>query len=247
MICQIWSVSDNHTTFGICLNSMNLMKWKVILGKCKASQISHETKSTIACVTKHAKCMTLSILEAILPRQRSHDTLAFSTWAKNWCVVAFLVCNYKGLLVWQLHSAQVGIELLRDQCVVERIWPGQQGTLATTTHTNPQGTKPHMGNLNMISPIRACHTWLGLPGHHGPQVNLSQALTVLTLYWTDASWKDQFIIKLSQHLLVLPSVQSARHCLSWRPVWLGKEIMTIAFSINTGVQYHHWYVTARGF
>ena len=27
-------------------------------------------------LTKHAKCMTLSVLETSLPRQRSHDTLA---------------------------------------------------------------------------------------------------------------------------------------------------------------------------
>ena len=35
-----------------------------------------ETKSTLVCFTKHAKCMTLSGLEISLPRQRSHDTLA---------------------------------------------------------------------------------------------------------------------------------------------------------------------------
>ena len=31
------------------------------------------------------KCMTLSVLETSLPMQRSHDTLASSIWAKNWC------------------------------------------------------------------------------------------------------------------------------------------------------------------
>ena len=36
-----------------------------------------ETKSTHACFTKRAKCMTLSVLETSLPMQRSHDTLAF--------------------------------------------------------------------------------------------------------------------------------------------------------------------------
>ena len=35
-----------------------------------------ETKSTHACFTKCAKCMTLSVLDASLPIQRSHDTLA---------------------------------------------------------------------------------------------------------------------------------------------------------------------------
>ena len=33
-------------------------------------------KSTLACFTKVAKCMTLSVLETSLPMQRSHDTLA---------------------------------------------------------------------------------------------------------------------------------------------------------------------------
>ena len=35
-----------------------------------------ESKSTHACFTKHAKFMTLSVLETSLPMQRSHDTLA---------------------------------------------------------------------------------------------------------------------------------------------------------------------------
>ena len=45
-----------------------------------------ETKSTHACFTKRAKCMTLSVLETSLPMQRSHDTLAFGIWTKNWCL-----------------------------------------------------------------------------------------------------------------------------------------------------------------
>ena len=47
-----------------------------------AEQMAHnpnrsETKSTHACFTKRANCMTLSVLETSLPMQRSHDTLAF--------------------------------------------------------------------------------------------------------------------------------------------------------------------------
>ena len=30
--------------------------------------------------------MTLSVLETSLPMQRSHDTLAFGIWTKNWCL-----------------------------------------------------------------------------------------------------------------------------------------------------------------
>ena len=48
-------------------------------------QIGRETKSTLACFTKDAKCMTLSILETSLPMQRSHDTLALDISAQNWC------------------------------------------------------------------------------------------------------------------------------------------------------------------
>ena len=40
----------------------------------------------LACSTKRAKCMTLSVLETSLPMQRSHDTLAFGIWTKNWCL-----------------------------------------------------------------------------------------------------------------------------------------------------------------
>ena len=35
--------------------------------------------------------MTLSVLETSLPMQRSHDTLAFGIWTKNWCLEASLV------------------------------------------------------------------------------------------------------------------------------------------------------------
>ena len=47
-------------------------------------------QATLACFTKRAKCMTLSILETSLPRQRSHASLAFSIKAKNRCTVASL-------------------------------------------------------------------------------------------------------------------------------------------------------------
>ena len=39
-------------------------------------QIGCETKSALACFTKCAKGMTLSVLETNLSMQRSHDTLA---------------------------------------------------------------------------------------------------------------------------------------------------------------------------
>ena len=50
--------------------------------------------------------------------------------------------------------------------------------------------------------------------------------------------KTNWVVKLSKHLLVLPSVQSACHCLSWRLVCQGREVMTPqlqTFQPKTGV------------
>ena len=48
--------------------------------------IGRKNLVALACSTKRAKCMTLSVLETSLPMQRSHDTLAFGIWTKNWCL-----------------------------------------------------------------------------------------------------------------------------------------------------------------
>ena len=53
--------------------------------------IHHGTKSSLACITKHAKCMTLSVLDTSLPMQQSYDTLALDISALNWCLKASLV------------------------------------------------------------------------------------------------------------------------------------------------------------
>ena len=67
-----------------CLKTVCQTDWPVV--------ILHQ-KSTFACFTKHAKCMTLSILETSLPRQRSHDTLASGISAKNWCLASFITMS----------------------------------------------------------------------------------------------------------------------------------------------------------
>ena len=41
---------------------------------------------------------------------------------------------------------------------------------------------------NRVNTSRACNTRIRLPGHHGPQVNLPQVLTVTTMHWTDTPW-----------------------------------------------------------
>ena len=65
-----------------------------------------ETKSTLACFIKPAKCMTLSVLETSLPMQRSHDTLHF-------CLK--LVCRAKSNPRLDLHSHQeIGISESRS-------------------------------------------------------------------------------------------------------------------------------------
>ena len=53
-----------------------------------------ETKSTLACFTKRAKCMTLSVLETSLPMQRSHDTLTLDIYAQNWCAEQNVIRGY---------------------------------------------------------------------------------------------------------------------------------------------------------
>ena len=71
--------------------------------------------STLACFTKRAKCMTLSVLETSLP---SHDTLALDISALNLCLEASLVNHVRELNSPWLHGAQWGVEVSRDICVL---------------------------------------------------------------------------------------------------------------------------------
>ena len=65
--------------------------------------------------------MELSILDSCLPRQRSHDTLAFSILAKNWCSVASLEHNCEGFSS-VVTDANIALLLARLESAYSLIW-----------------------------------------------------------------------------------------------------------------------------
>ena len=77
----------------------------------------HETKLTLACFTKHAKYMTLSILETSLPKLSNHDMRnhASGISSQNWCLEIHHLCvtarDFSLAPKW-------GMNLLQDLCAV---------------------------------------------------------------------------------------------------------------------------------
>ena len=138
----------NDTTQMHCLLLTLQSRWccaqiPVVLqiGSCKISAWDKKgcsTQSTLPCFTKHAKCMTLSVLETSLSLKRSHDTLASGISAKNWCLEVIAKDLHHWLTAWgssfhsqQLHGTQWEIDV-----------PTRSHVFVAATHVNRWCSKP---------------------------------------------------------------------------------------------------------
>ena len=90
----------------------------------------------------------------------------------------------------------------------------------TPFHCDPYGstegllTKPYLDFLQLHTLI-----WNQM------SVSLGICMFKISVH-QDKLLTTQIGLRTSQHLLVLPSVQSAAHCLFWRPVCQCREVMT---------------------
>ena len=144
--------------------------------------------------------MTLSVLETSLPMQRSHDTLAFGIWTKNWCLES----------IWMQNASLVNrVRELTSAVTHPRLRLSRSLETYECCHHPYQ---PQPGNSIKISSGRASilRLWQCQPA----------------LNYAPCKLQRQIGRKTLSHLLVLPSVQSAWHCLFWRLVCQCREVMT---------------------